>query len=55
MGKLVRTTDLKRTFSKGDTTNWFYILYKSTKINSDTVPSYRFDNLLKPYKQALLK
>ena len=28
---LVRTTDLKKTFSKGDTTNWSYKLYKITK------------------------
>ena len=28
---LVRTADLKKTFSKGDTTNWSYKLYKITK------------------------
>ena len=42
---LVRTADLKKTFSKGDTTNWSYILYKITKIINDTKPSYKIDNL----------
>ena len=30
IGDLVRTADLKKTFSKGDTTNWSYKLYKIT-------------------------
>ena len=42
---LVRTADLKKTFSKGDTTNWSYILYKITEIINDTIPSYSIDNL----------
>ena len=45
IGDLVRTADLKKTFSKGDTTNWFYKLYKITEIINDTIPSYRLDNL----------
>ena len=36
---LVRTADLKRTFPKGDTTNWSYKLYKITEIVNDTIPS----------------
>ena len=36
---LVRTTDLKKTFPKGDTTNWFYKLYKITEIINDTIPT----------------
>ena len=36
---LVRTADLKKTFSKGDTTNWSYKLYKITEIVKDTVPA----------------
>ena len=36
---LVRTADLKRTFSKGDTTNWSYISYKITEIFNDTISS----------------
>ena len=52
---LVRTADLKKTFSKGDTTNWFYKLYKITEIINDTIPSYRFDNLNERYNESLLK
>ena len=37
---LIRTADLKKTFSKGDTTNWSYKLYKITEIINDTIPSY---------------
>ena len=46
---LVRTADLKKTFSKSDTTNWSYKLYKITEIINDTIPSYRIDNLKKRY------
>ena len=35
---LVRTADIKRTFSKSDTTNWSYKLYKITEIIKDTIP-----------------
>ena len=52
---LVRTADLKKTFSKGDTTNWSYKLYKITEIINDTIPSYRLDNLKERYNEALLK
>ena len=52
---LVRTADLKRTFSKGDTTNWSYRLEKITEIINDTIPSYRLDNLPERYNESLLK
>ena len=52
---LVRTTDLKKTFSKGDTTNWSYKLYIITEIINDTIPSYRLDNLPERYNESLLK
>ena len=52
---LVRTADLKRTFSKGDTTNWSYNLYKITEIINDTIPSYKIDNLSERYNESLLK
>ena len=42
---LVRTADLKKTFSKSDMTNWSYKLYKITQIINDTVPAYKTDNL----------
>ena len=52
---LVRTADLKKTFSKRDTTNWSYKLYKITEIINDTIPSYRIDNLKERYNESLLK
>ena len=52
---LVRTADSKKTFSKGDTTNWSYKLYKITEINNETIPSYKRDNLKERYNEALLK
>ena len=52
---LVRTADLKKTFSKADTTNWSYKLYKITEIINDTIPSYKIDNLKERYNEALLK
>ena len=55
IGDLVRTADLKKTFSKGDTTNWSYKLYKITEIINDTIPSYKIDNLPERYNKALLK
>ena len=48
---LVRTADLKRTFSKGDTTNWSSKLYKNTELIIDTIPSYRLDNLPERYNE----
>ena len=52
---LVRTADLKKTFSKGDTTNWSYKLYKITEIINDTIPSYKIDSLKERYNESLLK
>ena len=55
MNDLIRAADLKRNFSKGDTTNWPYKLYKITEIINDTIPSYCIDNLPERYKEALFK
>ena len=55
IGDLVRTADLRKTFSKGDITNWSYKLYKITEIINDTIPSYRLDNLPERYNESLLK
>ena len=52
---LVRTADLKKTFSTGDTTNWSYKLYKITEIINDKIPSYKIDNLSERYNESLLK
>ena len=51
----VRTADLKKTFSKSDTTSWSYNLYKITEIINDTIPSYHIDNLKERYNESLLK
>ena len=45
LNDLVRTADLKKTFSKSDTTNWSYKLYKITELINDTIPVYKIDNL----------
>ena len=55
IGDLVRTADLKKTFSKGDTTNWSYKLYKITEILNDAIPSYHIDNLPERYNESLLR
>ena len=52
---LVRTTDMKETFSKGDTTNWSHKLHKITEIINDTIPSYHLDNLPERYNESFLK
>ena len=52
---LVRTADLKKTFSKSDTTSWSYKLYKITEIVNDTIPSYKINNFPERYNQSLLK
>ena len=54
LGQLVRTADIKKVFSKGDSTNYSYKLYKITEVTHDTIPSYRFDYLLERYNQNLL-
>ena len=55
VNNLIRTADIKKTFSKGDTTNWSYKLYKITEIINDTIPSYEIDNLPERYNESLLK
>ena len=54
LGQLVRTADIKRVFSKGDSTNWSYILYTITEGIHDTIPSYRIDYLPERYNEILL-
>ena len=46
---------MKKAFSKGDTTNWSYKLYKILEIFNDTIPSYHIDNLKERYNESLLK
>ena len=52
---LVRTADLKKTFSKVDTTNWSHKLYKITEIIKDTIPSYKINTLPERYNESLIK
>ena len=52
---VVRVADLKKTFSKGDTTNWSYKVYKISEYNNDTIPSYKINNLKERYNESLLK
>ena len=54
LGQLVRTADIKRVFSKGDSTNYSYKLYTITEVILDTIPSYRIDYLPERYNENLL-
>ena len=54
LGDLVRTADIKRVFSKGDSTNWSYKLYTITEVIHDTIPSYRINYLPERYNENLL-
>ena len=51
---LVRTADIKRVFSKGDSTNWSYKLYTITEVINDTMAAYRIDSLPERYNENLL-
>ena len=53
-GNLDCTADIKRNFSKADSTNWSYKLYTITEIIHDTIPSYKIDYLPKRYNENLL-
>ena len=55
LNDLVSAANLKKTFSKCDTTTWSYKLYKITDFINDTIPSYRIENLPERYNEALLK
>ena len=54
LGQLVRTADIKRVFSKGDSTNYSYELYTIMEVIHDTIPSYRINYLPERYNQNLL-
>ena len=54
LGQLVRTADIKRVFSKGDSTKYSYKIYTITEIIHDTIPSYRIDSLPERYNENLL-
>ena len=52
---LVRTSDIKKVFNKGYSTNWSYKLHTITEVVHDTIPRYRIDNLSERYNENLLK
>ena len=54
LGDLVRTSDIRNVFSKGDSTNYSYKLYTITEAIHDTIPSYRIDYLPERYNENLL-
>ena len=54
IGQLARTADIKRVFSKGDSTNYSYKIYTITEVIHDTTPSYRIDYLRERYNENLL-
>ena len=54
LSQLVRSADIKRVFSKGDSTNWSYKLYTITEVIHDTIPTYRLDFLPERYNENLL-
>ena len=45
LGQLVRSADIRRVFSEGDSTNYSYKLYTITEVIHDTIPSYKIYNL----------
>ena len=54
LGDLVRTSDIRSVFSKGDSTNYSYKLYTITEAIHDTILSYKIDYLPERYNQNLL-
>ena len=54
LGQVVRTADIKRVFSKGDSTNYSYKFYTITEVIHNTIPSYRIDYLPERYNENLL-
>ena len=54
LGQLVRTADIKKVFSKADSTNYSYLLYTITEVVHDSIPSYRIDYLPERFNENLL-
>ena len=50
LGQLVRLSDIRKVFSKGDSTNWSYEIYTITEVTHDTIPTDRIDYLPERYK-----
>ena len=54
IGQLVRTSDIRKVFSKGDSTNYSYKLYTITEVIHDTIPAYTINYLPERYNENLL-
>ena len=54
LGQLFRTADIKKVFSKGDSTNYSYLLNTLTEVIHDTIPSYRLDYSPERHNENLL-
>ena len=55
LGDLDRTADIKRVFSKGDSTSWSTKSYKIPEIICETIPTYRTDYLPERYIENFLR
>ena len=54
LGQLIRTADIKRVFSKGDSTYYSYEIYTITEVIHDTILSYRINYLPQRYNENFL-
>ena len=54
LGQLVRTADIKKVFSEGDSINYSYKLYTITETIHHTIPSYRINYLPERWNENLL-
>ena len=54
LGQIVRSADNKKVFSKRDSTNYGYNLYRIIKVLHNTKPSYRIEYLPERYDENLL-
>ena len=50
----MRTADIKKVFSKGDSTNYSYKLYTITEFLHDNMPSYRIVYLPESHIEKLI-
>ena len=54
LGQLARTADIKKVFSKGDSTNWSYKLYTKTEKIYDNIPTCKINHLPERLNKNLL-
>ena len=51
--QLVETADIKKDFSKGDSTRLSHLIYTITEVIHDTIPSHRVNYLPERYIECL--